>query len=109
MMLQAATGDRLSFDPLPLAQDGGAATEVDVGGGEVAEALVIAGMVVVLDEAPDLRLQIAGQVIVFEQDAVLGRLMPAFDLALRLGMIRRAADMRHAPAVEPAGQLLRDV
>ncbi len=67
--------------------------EVDVGGGEVAQALVSAGMVVVLDEDGHPRLQLAGQVGVFEQDAVLERPVPALDLALGLGlgMARRVA------------------
>ena len=85
MVLQAAIVDGLSFDPFPFDEDGVAASEVDVGGGEIIEALVVAGMVVVLDEGADLRLQMAGQIIVLEQDAVLERLMPALDLALRLG------------------------
>ena len=70
---------------------------------------MIAGMVVVLDEGRDLPFEIAGQVVVLEQDAVLERLMPALDLALRLRMIGRAADMAHALAVEPLGQIARDV
>ena len=81
-MLQAARGDGLAFDPLPLPEDGLAAAEVDVGRGEIVEALVVAGVVVVLDKGPDLRLQIAGQSVVLEQDPVLQRLMPALDLAL---------------------------
>ena len=51
---------------------------------------MVAGVIVVLDEGADLGLEIAGQVVVFEQDAVLERLVPALDLALRLGMVRRA-------------------
>ena len=55
-------------------------------------------MIVVLDEGLDLPFEIAGQVVVLEQDAVLERLMPALDLALGLGMVGRAADMLHALA-----------
>jgi len=43
------------------------------------------------------------------QDTVLERLMPALDLALGHRMIRRAADMLHVLAVEPFGQVRRDV
>jgi hypothetical protein len=50
-----------------------------------------------------------GAVQVVEQDAVLERLMPALDLALRLRVVGRAADMIHALAVEPLGQILADV
>ncbi len=49
-MLQAPMLDGLAFDLLPFDQDGLAAPEVDVGGGEVAEALVVAPMIVVGDE-----------------------------------------------------------
>ena len=85
-MLQAPLFDGLSLDPFSLQQDGLAAPEVDVGGGKIVEALVVASMVVVLDEGGDLGFEIARQEIVFEQDAVLQCLMPALDLALRLGM-----------------------
>lgn len=57
--------------------------EIDVGGSEVVAALVIAPMVVVIDEGCDLGFEITRQEVVFEQDAVLQRLVPALDLALR--------------------------
>jgi hypothetical protein len=41
-------------------------------------------MVVVGDEVADLLLKIARHVVVLEQDAVLERLVPALNLALRL-------------------------
>jgi hypothetical protein len=47
------------------------ASEVDVGGREVFQALVIALVVVVFDELADAGFKIARQVIVFQQDAVL--------------------------------------
>ena len=108
-MQQAAIGDCLSFDPFPFDQNGLAPPEVDVGGRQVADALVISQVIVVGDEGRDLGFEIARQVIVFEQDAVLERLMPALDLALGHRMIRRAADMLHVLAVEPFGQVRRDV
>ena len=92
-MAQAAIGEGLTLDLRPLAQDVLAATEVDVGRGEVAQALVRAGVVVVLDESRDPRLQLAGQVGVFEQDTVLEREVPTLDLALGLGMARSTADV----------------
>ena len=49
-MLQAPVLDGLSFDPFPFQQDGVAAPEVDIGGREVVQALVVAPVVVVLDE-----------------------------------------------------------
>ena len=82
LMLQATIGDCLSFDPFAFEEDGLGSSEVDVGRGKIVEALVIAGMVVMSHESRDLTIEIAGQVIVLEQDAVLERLMPALDLAL---------------------------
>ena len=67
------------------------------------------GMVVVFDEVGNLRLRLAGQGAVFEQDAVLERLMPTLDLALRLRMARRTADVGHAPNAEPVSQVAGDV
>ena len=66
-------------------------------------------MVVVADEGRDLPLQLTRQIMVVEQDAVLERLVPALDLALRLRMVGRAADMAHAPVVQPCGEILTDV
>ena len=43
-----------------------------------------------IDELFDVGFKIARQVVVFQQDAVLERLMPAFDLALGLRMKRSA-------------------
>eukprot|EP01042_Synura_sphagnicola_P003829 gene3829-4791_t len=73
--------------------DGLASPEVDVGGGEVVQALVIAPVVVVLDKCGDLSFKVAGQVIVLQQNAVLERLVPALDLSLGLWVVGRAADM----------------
>ena len=56
-------------------------------------------VVVVLDKGRNPRLQFAGQVGVFEQEAVFERLVPALDLALRLRMARGTADVGHTPAV----------
>ena len=41
---------------------------------------MISVVMIVLDEAFDLSFEIAGQVVIFEQDPVLQRLMPALDL-----------------------------
>src|SRR3712207_878776 len=100
-MQQAAAGEGLSFDPLPFEQDRLTTTEVDVGRGEMAQALMSAGVVVVLHKGADLRLQIARQVVVLQQDAVLERLVPALDLALRLRMAGSPPDVHHAPARKP--------
>ena len=84
-MLQAPVLDGLWFDPFPFQQDGLAAPEVDIGGREVIQALVVAPVVVVLDEGAELGFEITGQIIVLQQDPVLQRLVPALDLALGLG------------------------
>ena len=52
--------DGLSFDPFSCLQDGVTASEVDVGRREISEALVVAVVIVVLDEGLDLILQITG-------------------------------------------------
>ena len=51
-MLQAAVSDGLSLDPFSFGQDGWTASEVDVGRGEIVDALVIAAVVVVVDDPP---------------------------------------------------------
>jgi hypothetical protein len=43
-------------------QDGLAASEVDVGRGEIVQALLIAPMIIMLDEASDVSFEIGGQV-----------------------------------------------
>ena len=86
-MLQAPMLDGLAFDVSPFTQDAGGSAEVGVRRRHVAQALVVAGVVVVLDEDADLGLQVAGEEVVLQQDAVLQGLMPALDLALGLGMI----------------------
>jgi hypothetical protein len=48
---------------------------------------VIALVVIVFDEPTDAGLEIARKVVVFQQDVVLERLMPALDFTLRLRMI----------------------
>ena len=45
----------------------------------------------------------------FQQDAVLQGLMPAFDLALGLGVVWRTARVLHAFVLQPFSQFARDV
>ena len=85
--------DGFSLDPFSFFDDGIRPSEVGVGGCHVAQALVIALMIVVFDEGLDLRFEIAGQEVVFQQDPVLQCLMPAFDLALSLRMEGRPTHM----------------
>ena len=74
--------DGLPFDPFTLLDDGWRPAEVGVGGRHVAQALVVTLVIVVLDEGLDLALEVAGQEVVFQQDAVFQGLVPALDLAL---------------------------
>jgi hypothetical protein len=57
--------DCLSFDPLSFQQDCLTASEVDIGGCQVVQALMISLMIVMLDEAFDGGFQITGQIVMF--------------------------------------------
>ncbi len=61
------------------------ASEVYVGGCNVAQALVVALVVVMIDKGLDLGFKIARHEVVSHQDAVLQNLMPPLDLALSWG------------------------
>ena len=108
-MLQSSFSNGVAFNLFSLQEDGLASAEVDIGGREVLQALVVAAVIVVLDEAADVGFEIAWQVVVFEQDAVLQGLMPALDLALGLRMVRCSSDVAHAVVVEPFREIGRDV
>ncbi len=96
LMIQAAVFDGEFLDPFSPFDNGGGAPEVGVSRRDVAEAFVMALVVIVLDEGPDLVFEVTGQVVVFQQHTVLQRLMPAFDLSLGLRMERSATNMVHA-------------
>ena len=95
-MLQSSLSDGVAFDPFSLPKDGRGSAEVDVGRCQVLQAFMVTAVIVVLDEARDLGFEIAGQVIVLEQNAVLEGLVPALDLALGLRMARGAVNMGDA-------------
>lgn len=57
---------------------------------------MVALVVVVVDEGANLRFEIAGQVVIFQQNAVLQGLVPALYLALGLRMVGLAVNLRHA-------------
>ena len=69
--MQAPGFECLPFDPFTLFQNGFVTPEVDVGRCDVVDALVVALMIVVVDEGRDLGLKIPRQKVVFQQDAVL--------------------------------------
>jgi hypothetical protein len=60
LMLRAAIGDCLTFDVFPFEADTLSVSKIDVSRREIAQALVIADMVVMLDEGRDLTFEIAG-------------------------------------------------
>jgi hypothetical protein len=62
--------DGLSLDDFALFDDGWRPAEVGISGCHVLQALVIALVVVMLDEGLDLAFEVAGQEIVLQQDAV---------------------------------------
>jgi hypothetical protein len=108
MMAQAAALDGQLLDLLPFREDGLPAAEVD-GRRQVAQALMVTVVIVVIDEGADGDLELAWEKVVLEQDAVLQGPVPALDLALGLGMVRRAADMDDALALEPPREVACDV
>ena len=108
-VLQATVGNGVPFDPLSFGQDRRAAPAVDVGRRKIVDALVVSAVVVVVDESGNLRFEIAGQEVIFQQDAVLEGLMPALDLALGHWVIGRAAKVFDIAVVKPFGQVARNV
>jgi len=58
-VLQSSEFDCVSFDPFTLEQDGLTASKVDVGRRQVLQAFVVAPVVIVLDEAIDVRFEVA--------------------------------------------------
>jgi hypothetical protein len=70
-MLQATVCDGLTLDAPAFGQDFLGSTEVRIGRRKVVDALVVADVIVMLDEGVDLPFEIAGSIIVIEQDAVL--------------------------------------
>ena len=89
--------------------DCGVSPEVGVSRGDVADTLMVAVVVVVIDEGADLAFQITRQEVVLQQDAVLQRLMPALDLALGLGVIGCAANMVYFLVFQPFSQIAGDI
>jgi hypothetical protein len=100
-MLQTALLDYQFLGLLSFPDDGFVAREVDVGGSDVSDALVISLVAVVIDESPDLAFEVAGQIAAFHQNPVLHGSMPTLNLALDLRvpnpkpMITNSADSRY--------------
>ena len=81
---------------------------MDVGWGQVVQALVVAVAVVVVDECADLMIEGAGQEVIFQGNPVLHCLMPALYFALDLWVMRRTANMIQSLVVELVGQVRGD-
>ena len=108
-MKQAPTLDCVSFDPFSSFDDGGGSTEVGIGRCDVVEALMVALVVVVLDERLDLGLKVTRQEVIFEQHTVLQGLVPAFDLALCLWMEGCASHVIHLLGAKIVSQFFGDI
>ena len=52
-MLQASLFDCLALDPFSIQQDGLSAPEVDIGGRQIIQALVISPVIIMIDELAD--------------------------------------------------------
>jgi hypothetical protein len=96
--MQAPLFDGFAFDPFSLFDDGFCSAEVGICGCDVFQALVIALVIVVFDERFDLRFQIAGEVIILQQDAVFQGLVPVLDLPLRLRAAAASNNVTGKPA-----------
>ena len=83
-MVRAAVLDGLQSDAPLFGEDGFAATEVDIRRCEVADGLVVAVVVVPVDESGESRFRFALEEVVFQKDVVLEGLVPAFDFAMGL-------------------------
>lgn len=108
-MLQATLSYCVLLDPLSFAQDGFFTAEVEVGECDVVQTLVVALVIAILDEGPDLTLQIPGKVVVFQQNAVFHGLIPAFNFALSMWVKRCPTYVLHALPFQPFRQIARDV
>ena len=109
LVLQAPRLDGPFFDLRSPFDDGCVPPEVNVCGREVVDASVITTVVVVIHECLDLMFEVAGQVVVLQQDPVFERLMPALDLTLSLWMMGCATDVVHALVFQPLSQIAADV
>ena len=108
LMVQAAVLEGHFFDPVPPFDDGGVAAEVGVGGRDVAEALVVVAVVIVIDESADLAFEVSEEVIVFPAGCGFQSLLPMLELALGLGMISGSTVMLHSVVSEPVRMVAGD-
>lgn len=62
-------------------------------------------VVEVINERPDLAFEVARKEVFFEEATVLHGLVPAFDLALGVRMVRRIANMIHVLVLKINGKI----
>ena len=105
LMVQAAVFECNFLDVFSPFNDCGVTPEVGVGWCDVADALVVSMIVVMIHEGADLQFKIAGQVIVFEENLVLEGLMPSLDFTLCLRVVRCPSNMTHAVILEPVSEV----
>ena len=101
--------DGFSFDGFPPFEYGRCSTEVDVSGRQVVQTLVVAAVVVVLDELADALFKLSWQIVVFQQDPIFHRAVISLDLALCHRVVSSAADVFDAVVPEPLSKLARQV
>ena len=85
------------------------AAEVDIGGGQIVETLMVATVVVVIDEGGEAGFELPRQVVVLQQDLVFQRAVVALDLALRHGVIGFAPGVIDRVLRQPGSQLTGEV
>lgn len=68
-------------------------SEVDIRWREIVQALMVALVIIMLDEERELLFELPREIIAVQEDPVLERLMPPLDFPLCLGMVGGPADM----------------
>ena len=109
LMVQAAVFECNFLDVFSPFNDCGVTPEVGVSWCDVADALVVSMIVVMIHEVADLQFKIARQVIVFEENLVLEGLMPPLDFTLCLRVVRCPSNMTHAVILEPVSEAAGDI
>ena len=69
LVAQAAVSDSHFLDVFSPFDNGVVTSEVDICRCQIAKALVVSAVIVVIDESTNLAFEIAGQEVVFQQDA----------------------------------------
>ena len=99
-MLQAEFVEGLVLDILSHFQGCRASTVIEAYRGKVAQVLLITIAVVVFNGGAGLPIDVTGQEVFFVENAVLQRLVPAFDLAPCLRIMRRTTHVFHTLVIE---------